>query len=67
MAEVVPSQTQIEQDPDAERALELGIDLSLIDENLHLTPLERMRQHDQCVRQMIAVQERIGVHPIDES
>jgi hypothetical protein len=43
------------------RALELGIDLGLIDENLRLTPLERMRQHDRCVRQILAVQERLGV------
>ena len=67
MAEVPKSQLQIEQDPDEKRALELGIDLALLDENLRLTPLERMRQHDQCVRQIIAVQERIGVQTIHES
>ena len=49
------------------RALELGIDLGLIDENLRLTPLERMRQHDRCVRQILAVQERLGVAAHHES
>ncbi len=48
-----------------DRALELGIDLGLLDENLRLTPLERMRQHDECVRQILAVQERLGVPPDD--
>jgi len=54
-------------DPHVRRALELGIDLGLIDENLRLTPLERMRQHDCCVRQILAVQERLGVASHDES
>jgi hypothetical protein len=48
-------------DPLAQKAEELGIDLGLIDENLRLTPLERMRQHDRNVRQILAVQERLGV------
>ncbi len=42
MAEAIPSHTQIEQDPDSERVLELGIDLGLFDDNLRLTPLERL-------------------------
>ena len=67
MAETVPSQPPIAEDPELEHALKLGIDLGLIDENLRLTPLERMRQHDQCVRQIIAVQERLDVRPSDES
>jgi hypothetical protein len=33
----------------------------LIDEKPRLTPRERIRRHDQCVREIIAVQERLGV------
>lgn len=55
-----------DQDPQADRARELGIDLSIIDENLRLTPLERMRQHDHCVRQIQAAQARLGVTPPDD-
>ena len=49
------------------RTRQLGIDLSLIDENLRLTPLERMRQHDQSVRQILAVRQRIGIIEEHES
>jgi len=31
------------------RAIEHGIDLSLLDENLRLTPRERMRRHDDAL------------------
>ena len=40
-----------------QRARELGIDLGLIDENLCLSPLERMRQHDENIRQVLAAEE----------
>ena len=49
------------------RAEELGIDLGLIDENLSLTPLERMRQHDENVRQIIAARKRLGISGSDET
>ena len=54
----VPEQ---QSDPQTEKAEALGIDLGLIDENLRLTHLERMRQHDNAVRQILAAQERLGV------
>jgi hypothetical protein len=38
------------------RAVEYGIDLSLIDENLRLTPLERIRQHDAAVGEILELQ-----------
>lgn len=50
-----------------DRARDLGIDLGLIDENLRLTPLERLRQHDRYVRQILALQERLGVINSDDS
>ena len=54
-------------DPQAQKAEELGIDLGLLDENLRLTPLERMRQHDRNVRQILAVQEHLGVARVMDS
>lgn len=52
-------------DPEREewirQAEELGIDWSLLEQNLLLTPLERMRQHNECVRQVMAARERLGV------
>lgn len=45
------------------RAEELGIDLGLIAENLALTPAQRAEQHDSCLRQVLEVQERLGVMP----
>ncbi|MFT5410067.1 MAG: hypothetical protein ACI9NC_002794 [Verrucomicrobiales bacterium] len=45
----------------AKKVEALGIDLGLIDENLRLTPLERIRQHDRNVRQILAIQECLGV------
>ena len=44
-----------------QRAEELGIDLGLLEENLKLTPLERMRQHDRNLRQILAVRARLGI------
>jgi|GEM_PF-5077389 len=38
-----------------QRAVEYGIDLSLLEENLRLTPAERMLQHDEalfCMEQL---------------
>ena len=43
------------------QAIALGIDVGLIEENLSLTPLERMRQHDECVRQVLAARERLVI------
>lgn len=43
------------------RAEELGIDLALLEENLRLAPMERMRQHDRCVRQILTVRKHLGV------
>jgi len=59
----------IENDPDplARRARELGIDLGLIAENLRMSPAGRMRQHDRCVRQVLAIQERLGVASLNEA
>jgi len=62
-----PPQAPTTRDSVEERARELGIDLGLIDENLRLTPLERMRQHDRCVRQILALQERLGVTSHDDA
>ena len=59
--------TEDQLDSDVRRSEEFGIDLGLLDENLRLTPLERMRQHDEYVRQIIAVQERLGVGSANES
>ena len=52
--------------PEQPRIEQLGFDLGLIDENLRLTPLERLRQHDECVRQILAMQERLGVGSVHE-
>ena len=60
---VSPSKNPVE-DPDVKRALELGIDLAQIDDNLRLTPLERMRQHDESVRQILAARAKLGI--VDE-
>lgn len=38
---------------------ENGIDLSLIRSNLELTPLERIRRHDACLRDVLRLQ-KIG-------
>lgn len=38
----------------------LGIDWTLFEENLRLSPLERLRQHDECVRQVMEARERLG-------
>ncbi len=43
------------------RAEKLGIDLALLEENLRLAPLERMRQHDRCVRQILTARRHLGV------
>ncbi len=41
---------------DIERAELFGIDLSLLDENLRLTPLERLRQNDRLLNEAEALQ-----------
>lgn len=40
---------------DIERAELFGIDLSLLDENLRLTPLERIRQNDRLLNEAEAL------------
>ncbi|MDR1190259.1 MAG: hypothetical protein LBK60_01165 [Verrucomicrobiales bacterium] len=35
-----------------QRAEAFGIDLSLLEENLRLTPLERIRQHDRMANEL---------------
>ncbi|MEO6846814.1 MAG: hypothetical protein ABI443_05175 [Chthoniobacterales bacterium] len=44
------------------RAVEYGIDLSLLEENLKLTPLERMLRHDAAVEEIIKLQKQINAH-----
>jgi len=39
-----------------QRAEQFGIDLSLIEENIRLTPLERMRQNDRLLNEAEALQ-----------
>jgi hypothetical protein len=46
---------------DAERrAVEYGIDLSLIDENLRLTPLERLKKHEAFWAKVMMVQRALA-------
>jgi|GEM_PF-1515101 len=42
--------------PAADRAREYGIDLSLLAENLKLTPAERLEAHDQALAVQLALQ-----------
>jgi hypothetical protein len=65
MEDTAQHQPEIGRALETQRAEELGIDLGLLEENLRLTPLERMRQHDHCVRQILAVQERLGVGSLE--
>lgn len=41
---------------DIQRAELFGMDLSLLDENLRLTPLERLRQNDRLLNEAEALQ-----------
>lgn len=43
-----------------QRAAAYGIDLSLIDDNLRLTPAERLRQNDEALKLIDAL--RAGLH-----
>ena len=43
-----------------ERAEAYGIDLSLLDENLRLTPGERMRRNDEALALVTALQEAVN-------
>ncbi len=49
------------------RAEMAGIDLGLLSENLRLTPLERMRQHDTSVRRILAARSHLGIDDDNES
>ena len=42
-----------------EAARKAGFDLDLIDTNLALSPEERLRQHDEAVNVMLALQEAL--------
>jgi hypothetical protein len=55
-----------------ERAAAYGIDLSLLDENLRLTPSERLRRNDSRIehlnalaRAYVSVLENLAVQPLD--
>jgi len=63
----MPSPPSLFTEENIRIATELGIDLGLLEENLRLTPLERMEQHDACVRQIMETQEQLGVALSDDS
>lgn len=44
------------------RARDYGIDLSLLEENLRLSPRERMRRHDEAVSEIVRLQHRISIY-----
>ena len=45
------------------RTERLGIDLGLLEENLRISPLERLCRHDRCVRQILALRNRLETQP----
>jgi len=42
-----------------ERARDYGIDISLLEENFRLTPLERLRRHDEAVTEILLHQQKV--------
>ena len=47
---------------DIQRAELFGIDLSLLEENLRLTPLERLRQNDRLLNEAEALQAALATN-----
>ncbi|MEO0452665.1 MAG: hypothetical protein AAFY98_00835 [Verrucomicrobiota bacterium] len=43
-----------------QRAIDYGIDISLLKANLELSPLERMESHDAHLNEMVDLQERVA-------
>jgi hypothetical protein len=49
--------------PDAlQRARDYGIDLSLLDDNLRLSPKQRMERHDEAVSEILYLQQHTSNH-----
>jgi|GEM_PF-2279399 len=67
MEETAPPLVRAGDETLRRRAEELGIDLGLLEENLALSPLARMRQHDESVRQVLAARQRLGIPDDDEA
>lgn len=45
--------------PAVKQAIEYGIDVTLLIENLRRTPTERLRRHQQVLESMIALREEV--------
>jgi hypothetical protein len=50
--------------PDWDRAVEMGIDVSLLLENLALTPTQRIAQLEQLLRETDAIQRAVKRDPV---
>jgi hypothetical protein len=46
--------------PDWDRAVELGVDVSLLDENLSLTPAQRLERLEQLLNEVEALRKARG-------
>jgi hypothetical protein len=55
------SRVREEAVPDAiQRAIDYGIDISLLEEMLLLSPAERMRRHDEAVIEILELRKKIA-------